>query len=280
MSGSHRAPERDRIGGSLAGLVTRRVLALADRRAARAAERDAADRAAGRAERVPAPRLHRPGATRRPARKPGRSGQRWYRTGTGQLTIAGAAVVAAVLLRVLVPGGAESPGVPLGQGLPHFGADWTSSDGSKYRVTVTPLAELSSKPSADGCVPAPANGFVNARFGIRISNFSGREADVPTVDFGANLDASGTANPTLIDLQPDRRNVAVTPHPGDRCAGASSITSSGRKQMKDGEVLDFVGVVGGIAIPVQPGVSVIIRYRDRSGPTELLAPFPAFPVGS
>jgi len=260
--------------------VTRRVLAVADRRAARAAERDAADRAAGRAERVPAPRLRRPGTAGRPARKPGRSGLSWHRTGAGQLTIAGVAVVLAVLLRVLVPGGADSPGVPLGQGLPHFGADWTSSDGSKYRITVTPLAELSSKPSQDGCVPAPADGFVNARFGIRISNFSGRDAEVPTVDFGANLDASGTANPTLIDLQPDRTNVAVTPHPGKRCGGASSITPSGRKKMKDGEVLDLVGVVGGISIPVQPGVSVIIRYRAGSGSTELLAPFPAFPVGS
>ncbi|RNL75496.1 hypothetical protein [Nocardioides marmorisolisilvae] len=270
MSGSHRAPDRDGPGGTLPGLLTRRVVSVVERRAARQAERDAADRAAGRAERVPAPRVHRPG----------RSGIRWYRTGAGQLTIAGCAVVAAILLRTLAPGGADAPGVPLGQGLPHFGADWTTTDGSKYRITVTPLAELSSKPSADGCVPAPADGFVNARFGIRISNFSGRKADVPAIDFGANLDASGVANPTVIDLQPDRSNVAVTPHPGDRCSGAASIRAGGRKQLDDGEVLDLVGVVGGIAIPVQPGVSVIIRYRAASGPTELLAPFPAFPVGS
>ena len=194
--------------------------------------------------------------------------------------IAGAAVVLALLLRTLAPGGADAPGAPLGQGLPHFGADWTTANGSKYRITVTPLGELSSKPSADGCVRAPADGFVNARFGIRISNFSGREADVPRVDFGANLDASGVADPTVVDLPGDRTNVAVTPHPGDRCSGVASIRSSGRHRMKDGEVVDLVGVVGGIAVPVQPGVAVIIRYRSDTGPTELLAPFPAFPVGS
>lgn len=264
MSGSHRTPERHRAGRWIPS-------------AARLTERDAADREAGRAERVPAPRLRRRGSAR-PARTRGRR-TRWYRTGSGQLLIAGGAVVVAVLLRVLAPGGTSAPDAPLGQGLPHFGADWTAADGSTYRITVTPLGAPSSQASADGCVPVPAAGFVNARFGIRISNFSGRRADVPSVDFGANLDASGAGDPTVTDVQADTRNVAVTPHPGGGCSRASSITPAGRTSMEDGEVLDFVGVVGGIAVPVQPGVSVIIRYGAHSS-AELLAPFPAFPAGS
>lgn len=265
MSGSHRTPERPRAGRWIPS-------------AARLAERDAADREAGRAERVPPPHLRRQGSRVRPARTRGRR-TRWYRTGSGQLLIAGGAVVAAVLLRVLAPGGTAAPGPPLGQGLPHFGVDWTAADGSKYRITVTPLGDPSSRASADGCVPAPAAGFVNARFGIRISNFSGRRADVPRVDFGANLDANGVGDPTVTDVPADRRNVAVTPHPGGGCSRASSITPAGGTSMKDGEVLDFVGVVGGIALPVQPGVSVIVRYGADSS-AELLAPFPAFAASS
>lgn len=275
MSGSHRAPERTGPG--------RWLWTWVDRRAARRAARDAADRAAGRAERVAAPRLG-PRSTRLSSRLSSRGGRRpgmrWYRTGPGQLAIAGTAVVVAVLLRTFAPGGTDTPGVPLGQGLPHFGADWTTSDGSKYRITVTPLSELSSRPSDGGCVPSPADGFVNARFAIRVSNFSGRSADVPAVDFGANLDASGTPDPTVVEIQPQRHNVALSPRAGNGCRAAASLGPAGRDRMDDGEVLDLVGVVGGIRVPVQPGVSVIIRYRAESGPTALLAPFPAFPVGS
>jgi hypothetical protein len=103
---------------------------------------------------------------------------------------------------------------------------------------------------------------------------------VPTVDFGANLDASGSADPTMVALPSVRTNVSVDPgHDGRTCGEASSIVAGGRT-MKPGEALDFVGTVGGISIPVEPGLAVIVRYRDQGGSTALLAPFPAFPVGS
>jgi hypothetical protein len=266
VSGSHRAPER--------GGPTGRLLSWVERRAARLAERDEADRAAGRARRVPPPR---PNPQRTRVRFP-----RWYSTGRGQLLIAGGAVALAVVLRVLVPGGsAEEPGTPLGSGLPRYGADWTAAHGTKYRISVTPLAQLSSRASGDGCVRTPSDGFVNARFGVRVENLSGTDAPVPRVDFGANLDASGSAVPTMVDLPRVRTNVAVTPRSrGTTCSAASSIAPSAGPSMKKDQVLDFVGTVGGISIPVEPGLSVIVRYVGKSGAQELLAPFPAFPVGS
>lgn len=273
MSGSHRAPEPNLPAG--------RLLRWIDRRAARIAARDDEDRAAGRAERVPPPRRATRGPTRGATRGARSRGPAWYRTGRGQLLIAVAAVAAAVLLRVLVPSGPEDPGPPLGSGLPHFGADWSGADGTRYRISVTPLSTLSSRASSDGCVRAPAAGFVNARFGVRIENLSGRTAPVPAVDFGANLDASGSADPTAVDLPASRTNVSVTPGArGAGCGTASSIGPRGRSGLEKGAVLDLVGTVGGISIPVQPGLSVIVRYTDQDGEQELLAPFPAFPVGS
>ncbi|MFL6022899.1 MAG: hypothetical protein ACJ72O_06130 [Marmoricola sp.] len=264
MSGSHRGPETRR---------SRYVADWVDRRADRLAQRDAEDRAAGRAERVPAPRLK--------PRRPTSSGPRWYSTGRGQLLLGGGAVLLAVLLRILVPGGDDDPGAPLGAGLPHFGADWTAAGGARYRITVTPLASLSSKASDGGCVRAPADGFVNARFGVRIENLGTGSVPVPKVDFGANLDASGSADPTLADLPTSRSNVALTPAAdGARCAQASSLRPGGRSELKPGGILDLVGTVGGISIPVEPGVAVIVRYTTTDGTQELLAPFPAFPVGS
>jgi hypothetical protein len=50
--------------------------------------------------------------------------------------------------------------------------------------------------------------------------------------------------------------------------------------MGKGGVLDLVGTVGGISIPVEPGLAVILRYTSATGSELLLAPFPAFPVGS
>jgi len=264
VSGSHRAPERHRL--------STRVLGWADRRAELRAEHDAADRAAGRLERVPAPRL----ASGRPVR----TGPAFYRTARGQLVIGGCAIAAVVLLQVLVPSGDDDPGPPPGEGLPKFGADWSTSAGSRYRISVTPLGDLSSKASADGCVPAPADGFVNARFGVRVENLSGKSAPVPAVDFGANLDARGSADPTMVALPSVRTNVSVQPDgDGGTCADASSIRPDGRT-MKNGEARDFVGTVGGISIPVDPGLAVIVSYRDQGSETALLAPFPAFPVGS
>ena len=187
----------------------------------------------------------------------------------------------AVLLRVLVPGGEDDPGPPLGSGLPHFGNEWTAKGGARYRITVTPLATLSSRASTDGCVSAPADGFVNARFGVRIENLSSRRVPVPSVDFGANLGSGGVADPTMAELPPVRRNVAISPTTGGAtCTTASSLRPRGRDELAEGGVLDLVGTVGGIRIPVQPGVSVIVRYATDAGPQELLAPFPAFPVGS
>jgi len=197
------------------------------------------------------------------------------------VVIAGSAVVLAVLLRVLVPTGDEDPGPPLGSGLPHFGAEWTGVHATRYRISVTPLGALSSKASDDGCVPAPRDGFVNARFGVRIQNLSGKDAPIPVVDFGANLDASGSPDPTTSSLPSQRRNVSLTPRAGNaRCSKASSVGPSGRSTMKRGAVLDLVGTVGGVSIPVQPGLAVVLRYVTSTGTQELLAPFPAFPVGS
>ena len=263
MSGSHRAPERSG--------PTSRLLGRTDRRAARRAEHDARDRDAGRAQRVPAPRLGT-----------ARTGPRWYSGPRAQLLIAAAAVALAVLLRVLVPGGAsDAPGAPLGAGLPHYGADWKAAHGTRYRISITPLAALSSRPSSDGCVRAPSAGFVNARFGVRIENLSGSEAPVPQVDFGTNLDASGAAVPTMVDLPEVRTNVALTPAAEDAgCDDASTLAPGARSSMKKGQVLDLVGTVGRISIPVEPGLAVIVRYATTNGSQELLAPFPAFPVGS
>jgi hypothetical protein len=190
--------------------------------------------------------------------------------------------VLAVLLRILVPGGGdEEPRAPLGAGLPHYGADWTAAHGARYRLSVTPLGTLSSKASNDGCVPAPADGFVNASFGVRIENLSGKDVPVPVVDFGANLDASGSADPSVVDLPSVRTNVALTPAANRAdCRQASSLGPDGRSALKKGAVLDLVGTVGGISIPVQQGVSLIVRYATSTGSQELLAPFPAFPVGS
>jgi hypothetical protein len=209
------------------------------------------------------------------------AGPRWYRTTRWQLVVGGGAVVLAVLLRVLAPSGSEEPSTPLGVGMPHFGADWSAGHGGKYRISVTPLASLSSKPSPDGCVPSPQDGFVNARFGVRIQNLSGKEVPVPAVDFGANLDASGAPDPTMAEMPVDRTNVSVVPQAkGAACRDASSIGPDGRSPMKKGQVLDLVGVVGGISSPIQGGLSVIVRYHGQGGATLLLAPFPAFPVGS
>jgi hypothetical protein len=257
VSGSHRAPDSHR---------------RAPKHAPSWEEQAAADRAAGRAERVPPPRL----APKRARRPP------WYRSPRNQLLVGGAAIALAVLARALVPaGGSEDPGPPLGEGLSHYGGDWQTKDGSKYRITVTPLVTFSSRASRDGCVPAPADGFVNARFAVRVQNLSGRTAPVPVVDFGVNLDASGSADPTKVEMPSVRTNVSLVPcADGATCDSASSIGPGGRSKLKKSEALDLVGTVGGISIPVEPGLSMIVRYRGSGGDTELLAPFPAFPVGS
>jgi hypothetical protein len=249
---------------------------VAERWAARRQVRDAEDREAGRAERVPAPRL--------PPRHPRSAGSpAWYRTGRGQLIIGGGAIALAVILRVLVPGGGsnDQPGPPLGLGLPHYGNDWSGAHGTRYRISVTPLPALSSKASADGCVPAPSDGFVNATFGVRIENLSGKAAPVPDVDFGSNLDASGSADPTMVALPSARTNVSLAPAANHAsCRTASSISPDGRKTMSKGSVLDLVGTIGGISIPVEPGLAVILRYTSATGSEQLLAPYLAFPVGS
>jgi hypothetical protein len=221
-------------------------------------------------------------AGRRAAARPSRLA--WARTTGGQVGIGVGVLALAFVLRFAVAGGDDDHDgdnqTPVGAGLTTYGADWKTKDGSSYRITVTPIAELVGAGSASGCVPVAGRGRTNLRFTVRIDNRGSDPAPVPEVLFGANLTKAGGPSSSL-SFAKASKVVDVGPQTGVRnCVDAARI-SVGDQQIGAKSAVTYTGLVGGVKAPVGRGVSLIVRYTqadagaaDGTGTADVVVRFP------
>ena len=177
----------------------------------------------------------------------------------------------------------DDPKDPLRSGLPTFGSEWKTADGSSYRITIVPSNERVDGASPGGCIKAPTSGHANVGFAVRIENLSDKAAPMPDVAFAANVNPKGELDLAALSLNTASRNIEVTPRAEDvPCSEASTVRPAGRDKLAKGDSVTFEGVVGGILEPVPNGLALIVRYVQADGSdtgtsstAEVLAPFPS-----
>jgi hypothetical protein len=202
-------------------------------------------------------------------RRSGPSRLAWARTTRGQVGIAVVVLGLAVVLR-LVASGHQPTGAqrPVGPPLTTYGTDWKAHDGSSYRLTVTPLAELVGSGSPDGCVPAAAPGRTNLRFTVRVDNLGSAPAPVPDLAFAVNTRPSGAIAKKL-SFDDGSKDVDLTPTTARDCAHAARVTGAGQPRIAPQSATTFTGLLGGVRTPVGPGLTLVVRYdqSDAGSPT-------------
>lgn len=204
---------------------------------------------------------------RGPASAPRRKAQArppWFRSGRGVLALV-VLVVSAVVV-VLVAGGSEDPadssGTP-GLVVAGTGIDWVAEDGSAYRMTVQPSVEPVDDASSSGCVPVPAPGTTNLRFVVEVVNRTPTRAEVPELEFAANLTDSGAVEPEPVAFAEASRRIEMTPVVGARtCADSARVGPIGRVRIDSGASVIFTGTIAGVREPVGDGLEVLIRYAE------------------
>jgi hypothetical protein len=194
------------------------------------------------------------------------------RTARGAVLIGAGVIVLAFVLRWAATrgGGDDETGgtSPVGPALTTYGADWKAKDGSSYRLTVTPIAELVRSSSGDGCIAAAGPGRTNLRFTVRVDNRGTSPAPVPDLEFAVNTKASGVISKRL-SFEKASKLVDVTPTTATDCAHASRVTGAGRDEIAPQSAATFAGLLGGVKTPVGPGLTLIVRYSqaDAGSPT-------------
>ncbi|MCZ4499512.1 MAG: hypothetical protein JWQ74_2065 [Marmoricola sp.] len=216
-----------------------------------------------------APRRSAGGSRKADQPRPARTRFAWIRTTRWQVALAVAVLAVAVLARFLVPDGdsaadrrAALDALPGG-----YGAVWTTQDGSSYRLTLTPVASAVLDASPSGCVATAGPGRANARFQVRIDNFSSREAPVPRVEFGANVTSKGTID-TSTAFRSLSRRIDVSPQAAVRgCDQAWKIGPDSRDTIAEGGSVSFTGLIGGLRTPVGRGLVLIAEYDEADPAT-------------
>lgn len=199
--------------------------------------------------------------------------------GRSALVLAAAAVVLLAVLWRVVGGSSD-------EGLREYSAEWSTIDGSAYRLTVIPSDELLTDASPDDCYPAPAEGHANLGFTVRVENRSDGPAPMPEVVFAINADADGRLDESAESLSYANRQIEITPRADKaQCDEASAIRPGGRAELGKGETATFTGVVGGLVTPIPGSLKLLVRYiqADDRDPTvasteDLVAPFPFGPA--
>ncbi|RNL60594.1 hypothetical protein EFK50_19975 [Nocardioides marmoriginsengisoli] len=217
---------------------------------------------------------HKHARRRAPARLPGTP---------VRVLVAVVAVAGAALLLRLVLGGedaADDGQTPVGAALTTVGNTWKTAAGDSYRLTITPINEPVNVGSNDGCVPAPRAGRTNLRFTVRIDNEGAAPAQVPRLEFGANVTAAGAVSPGLTFTKASKA-IAITPQRKARDCAAAARVNKGDDEIAPASAAIYTGLIGGIKTPVGAGLSLIVRYEyaDPGGPggsstKDLVARFP------
>lgn len=189
----------------------------------------------------------------------------WFRTGRGRTALVLVAVAGAVLARLLT-GGSEDPadavGTP-GIAAPGKGIDWIAEDGSAYRLIVTPSVRPVSAASPSGCITAPSPDTTNLRFVVEVENRTPTAAEVPELEFAANVTGSGEVEQDPIAFTEASKRIEVVPLVGARtCAESSRVGPLGRERIESGASVTFTGTLAGVKTPVEPGLALIIRYAE------------------
>jgi hypothetical protein len=152
---------------------------------------------------------------------------------------------------------------------PAADAEVTTSAGWRYRVTVhwddaAPIA------SPLGCYAAPPPAQTNLRFEVTVTNeLADRAAPFPEIVARANLTHDGVAvDPALTNLDTNASffsNIELSPQTQTTsCFDASSITSRGQSNIGPGASQTITGVLGGIADPIPPGLTLFVRIFGTS----------------
>jgi len=188
----------------------------------------------------------------------------WFRTGRGALVLA--VVVVLAVAAVLVAGGSEDPADPSGTpGLvaPGKGIDWIAEDGSAYRMTVRPSVEPVGTASPNGCVPVPGPGTTNLQFVVEVVNRTPTRAEVPELEFAANVTESGAVDLEPVAFAEASRRIEMAPVVGARtCADSARVGPIGRVRIDSGASVSFTGTIAGVQEPIGDGLEVLIRYAE------------------
>jgi hypothetical protein len=170
--------------------------------------------------------------------------------------------------------------------LPSSVHEWTTVDGSSYRISITPLRTQSTQPSPAGCLGAAEEGRANRQFSVRLENTSPTQsAPLPQVAFGVNLRSDGTFDPAITTLDGASTKVEIGPvAEGTPCSQARTIVEGSGEPLPPGGVREFTGVVGGVPAVAPDGLGVIVRWfaadetqvRRGTGfsPVDVVAAFP------
>ncbi len=206
----------------------------------------------------------RPRVPAAPPRRKAQAGPPWFRTGRAVLGLV--VVVAVAVVASLVAGGSEDPseasGTP-GLVAPGEGIDWITEDGSAYRMTVRPSVEPVGTASPSGCVQVPARGTTNLRFVVEVVNRTPTRAEVPELEFAANLAESGAVDTEPVAFSEASKQIEMTPVVGTRtCADSSRVGPIGRVRIDSGASVAFTGTIAGVREPIGDGLAVIIRYAE------------------
>jgi hypothetical protein len=215
---------------------------------------------------------------------------RWERPSGYLISAVGSLVVILVCLLVLQSlhdqHEKEAQGTATSTTLASFSSEWTTKEGSTYKVTVTPSAAPLDEPSPSGCIAAPEKGHTNLGFDIRVENLSpDQEAPVPQIAFGLNVDSSGKLDPAITTLDKAITTIEVGPvAPGSSCFQARSIVPGSGQPIPPGGATEFTAVAGGAPFPIPNGLGVIVRVFKADptqvargtgfSPVDTLAPFP------
>jgi hypothetical protein len=190
------------------------------------------------------------------------------------LLVAGAAVVvtlSAVLWLVWSPWSGGSRGdddsAPSRTGrLSTYGADWTTADGGRFRISVLPGLRATTQPSPGGCVPAPMAGHANVAFLVKLDNLGAKAARVPVVEVGANLGPLGTVRPSVLSLERSARSIELSPRAdGQPCDQAAALGPQGRGTIPAHGSLQVQGMLGGVDTSgdrTASGLALIVRYHQ------------------
>lgn len=189
----------------------------------------------------------------------------WLRTGRGRAALVLVVVGGAVVARLLT-GGSEDPAdaaASLGLAAPGKGIDWIAEDGSAYRMSVTPSVRPVGTASPSGCITAPTPGTTNLRFVVEVQNRTPTAAEVPELEFAANVTDDGAVEPAPVAFAEASKRIEVVPLVGARtCAESSRLGPLGRERIEPGATATFTGTLAGVTTPVEPGLALIIRYAE------------------
>lgn len=145
----------------------------------------------------------------------------------------------------------------------------TTSDGWKYRITVT-FTSAGPSTSPGGCVPTPSPGQTNVRFSVVVENLIGdREAPSPVMQFGANIGANGGVDRSITNIDTEGTNilqlhVETTPNnapviPGnDPCLQAGDLFTNSAT-IPAGGSSQFTVVIGPVPDPLPSGLGLLVR---------------------